>query len=163
MLFGHISDSEMIKNAAGKMVEEQWHDLAIRYPFIELDAFVVMPNHVHGILFLIGTDCIDTSGPALEMRDNLDAVAEGQIQPVNDLEFGQVIGAFKSMTTVAYIRGVKEEGWEPFSRRLWHRNFYEHIIRNERALDALRGYIEDNPASWHQDKYFVDATGGWRP
>jgi REP element-mobilizing transposase RayT len=56
------------------------------------------------------------------------------------------------MSTNAYIRGVKQEGWTPFPKRLWQRNYYEHIIRNERALNAIRQYISDNPANWQADQ-----------
>ena len=64
---------------------------------------------------------------------------------------GEVIGAFKSLTTNAYIRGVREQGWPRFDGRLWQRNFYERVVRNERQLNALRQYIMDNPMNWAQD------------
>jgi len=72
---------------------------------------------------------------------------------------GDIVGAFKSITTVEYIRGVKQQGWPPFDKRLWQRNYWEHIIRNERALNAIRRYIIDNPRRWHLDRYNPDATG----
>ena len=62
-----------------------------------------------------------------------------------------MIGAFKSLTTNAYIRGVREQGWARFDGRLWQRNFFERIIRNERQLNALRQYIVDNPTNWARD------------
>lgn len=64
---------------------------------------------------------------------------------------GQIIGAFKSITTHAYIRGVDEKGWTQFDKRLWQRNYYEHIIRNDREMDAIWRYIEANPAAWDTD------------
>jgi REP element-mobilizing transposase RayT len=65
---------------------------------------------------------------------------------------GDVIGAFKSRVTVEYIRGVKTFGWTPFDRRLWQRNYYEHIIRNEEALNRIRRYIVENPIRWAFDR-----------
>ena len=66
---------------------------------------------------------------------------------------------FKTMTTNAYIRGVKQHGWLSFPGRLWQRNYYEHVIRSERALTAIRQYIPDNPARWELDRYNPAATG----
>jgi len=65
---------------------------------------------------------------------------------------GDVIGAFKSRVTVEYIRGVKTFGWTPFDRRLWQRNYYEHIIRNEETLNCIRRYIAENPIRWAFDR-----------
>jgi len=62
-----------------------------------------------------------------------------------------IVQWFKTMTTNEYIRGVKELGWEPFPGKLWQRNYYEHIVRNERALNALREYIRNNPLKWALD------------
>jgi putative transposase len=70
---------------------------------------------------------------------------------------GNMIGAFKSIATNEYIVGVNELGWEPFPGKLWQRNFYEHIIRNERALKAIREYIINNPANWAADQLHPDA------
>lgn len=64
---------------------------------------------------------------------------------------GQIIGAFKSITTHEYIRGVDEKDWPQFDKRLWQRNYYERIIRNEREMDAMWRYIENNPAMWATD------------
>jgi len=58
---------------------------------------------------------------------------------------------FKTMTTNAYIRGVKTSGWPPFDRRVWQRNYYEHIIRSEAELDRIRAYIANNPLKWALD------------
>jgi REP element-mobilizing transposase RayT len=67
------------------------------------------------------------------------------------------------MTTNQYIRGVKENGWPPFPNRLWQRNYYEHIIRNEDELNRFRHYIADNPANWQTDEENVRATLCGRP
>jgi hypothetical protein len=64
---------------------------------------------------------------------------------------GEIIGAFKSITTVAYIRGVKQHGWAPFPGKLWQRNYYEHVIRDEHDMNRIREYIIYNPAKWQED------------
>jgi REP element-mobilizing transposase RayT len=138
-LFGRVVNGEMRLNDAGRMVLAEWHRLPERFPHLVLDAFVVMPNHVHGILVI--TDPASTVGATTR-------VAPTRVAPT----VGNIIGAFKSRVTVEYIRGVKTSGWPPFRGRLWQRNYYEHIIRNERALDAIRRYILENPLRWHLDR-----------
>jgi putative transposase len=137
-LFGTIDDDEeeMRLNEAGHAVVNCWHRLSTKFAHIEMDTVVVMPNHIHGIIL------IDHQIPPYDMGDHM-----GSPLPV----LGDVVGWFKTMTTNEYIRGVKERGWTPFSGRLWQRNFFEHIIRNESAHDRARVYIEANPSRWTQD------------
>jgi putative transposase len=63
-----------------------------------------------------------------------------------------MIGAFKSITTNEYIEGVKDNNWPRFNKRLWQRNYYEHVIRNEADLNRIRDYIQSNPANWDEDE-----------
>ena len=65
---------------------------------------------------------------------------------------GDIVGAFKSRTTNAYIRGVRTQGWPPFDRRLWQRNYWERVLRDERELHLARDYILQNPLRWHLDR-----------
>lgn len=67
------------------------------------------------------------------------------------VRLGDVVGAFKSLATTSYIDGVKTKGWPAFRGRLWQRNYYEHVIRDERALNRIRRYVDDNPARWEFD------------
>jgi REP element-mobilizing transposase RayT len=67
---------------------------------------------------------------------------------------GEMMGAYKSITTVEYINGVNTLGWEPFAGKLWQRNYYEHIIRNEPAYYKISDYIINNPAHWQDDKFY---------
>jgi len=65
---------------------------------------------------------------------------------------GDIVGALKSITTHEYVVGVREKGWVPFDRRLWQRNYYERVIRNEREWSAIREYIVNNPLNWALDQ-----------
>jgi putative transposase len=65
---------------------------------------------------------------------------------------GDIVGAFKSLTTDLYIHGIKQSGWPPFRGRLWQRNYYEHIVRDDESLNRIRQYILDNPANWASDR-----------
>ena len=70
-----------------------------------------------------------------------------------------VVQWFKTMTTNAYIRGVKNNGWQPFNGKLWQRNYWEHIIRDEKSLGNIRNYIVNNPAKWGEDEYNIEKHG----
>src|SRR5690606_24608024 len=105
----------------GRMVSATWAEMPGRFPRLQIDVWVVMPNHFHGILHLLGG--------AFEARRTV----------------GAIISAFKSITTVRYVHGIRACGWPPFHRRLWHRNFPARILRTPAALAATRRYIELNP------------------
>ena len=128
---------KMILNDAGKMVETEWMALKIRFPNIELHEFVVMPNHFHGILQIVDMDNGRPQGNAHTNKT-----------------VGDMMDAFKSITTVEYIHGVKQSGWESFNRKLWQRDYWEHIIRDEESYQRISDYIIDNPAKWKNDKFF---------
>ena len=139
-LFGEVVGDAMRLNDAGRMVVAEWERLAKRFPGVELDAFVVMPNHVHGILVI--TDPVGAG--LVPAHDG----ATTRVAPT----VGDIVGAFKSRTTVGYIHGVKARGWPPFRRRLWQRNYYEHIIRHDESLNRIRRHIAENPLRWHLDR-----------
>lgn len=148
-LFGHIVDGMMVLNDAGNMVQTVWDDMPGRYPGVLLDEFVVMPNHVHGIVIV--TTRIKTRAPTRGAPTGNDEPDVG-VPLVGTLNHvGEMVGAFKSLTTVEYIRGVNENHWPCFPRRLWQRNYWERIIRNDQELQDTREYICNNPAQWEWD------------
>jgi REP element-mobilizing transposase RayT len=267
-LFGHVAEDQMRLNAAGEMAAAVWAGLAERFPFAELDEFVIMPNHVHGIIVLTGDQpvgdermgdhedrpnegiggrgescirpvgiravmggrtgdgrmgdhedrpnediggtgesCIRPVGIRAAMdgrmgdgrmgdhedrpnyrpndrandraNDRPDRTGESRIRPGYDVTeqmgdhkdrpndcpndrpndvggtlpgtIGRIVQAYKSITTHEYILGVRQQGWAAFPGKLWQRNYYERIIRNERELDAIRRYIVANPLQWTLD------------
>ena len=137
-LFGRVVDGEMRLNGAGEMVRRVWDGMPGRFPSIGLDEFVVMPNHVHGVIFL----------RQVSATEGAPARAPTRGAPT----FGEVVGAFKSVTTVEYGRGVREAGWQRYDGRLWQRNFFERVIRNERELNLIREYIVNNSRNWDSDR-----------
>jgi REP element-mobilizing transposase RayT len=124
-LFGHVRDNEMHGNDISAMVEEVWHDLPRRYPGLSLDAKIVMPDHVHGILFLGADPDIDTL-PRL----------------------GDVVSYFKGQSSIRYFDQVRRGPWPPVHRRLWQQKYFDRIVRSERELENIRWYIETNPVRW---------------
>ncbi len=144
--FGDVLDGEMGLKDAGRMVQEVWNQISENYSGITTDAFVVMPNHIHGIIIVgaIPRDCPGANGRT-----------EGQPQgvaPTGVLSLPDVVQSFKSLTTKYYIDGVKQRGWRPFHGKLWQRNYYEHIIRNMNNLYETREYIANNPLQWQWDR-----------
>jgi putative transposase len=224
-LFGRIVDSVMHLNDAGWMVQAVWDEIPICYPGVDIDAFVIMPNHIHGIIILtgaatrdVGADpCVRPLGDGLGVAPTDDGVGEyGQprgVAPTDDgvgeygqprgvaptdngvgeygqprgvaptdngmgeygqprgvaptlsdaptlgdaptpmpLSLGDIVSRFKSLTTKRYTDGVKQLEWPPYRGRVWQRNYYEHIIRNDPSLQRIRYYIETNPQQWPADR-----------
>ncbi len=157
------TETQMVLNDAGKMIEEQWLLLKNRFSNIELLEFVIMPNHFHGILEIVDTNehIVDLNykgRPQGHEQGNEQPQGHengnGQPQGHAPTTVGDIIGAFKSITTVEYIRGVKSFDWQPFNGKLWQRNYYEHIIRDENAFQKISNYIINNPKEWDKDKFF---------
>jgi len=177
-LLGGISGGKMALNDAGAMVDELWRKLPEKFPGTRLDQYSIMPNHFHGIIWIRGAPpCVhpardgkDPVGadprvrPGLELNaNNLGGYAgqgTGNMGQAKYMGQGGHVGPplrgivqwFKTMTTNAYIRAVKNHAWPPFAGRLWQRNYYERIIRNDDELERARRYIESNPARWETDR-----------
>lgn len=154
-LFGNIENGEMILNDAGKMIETEWLNLNNRFSNIELHEFIVMPNHFHEILEIVGATLVVAQNDVNTQNKNNDN-EKGQPQGIAPTKtVGDMMDAFKSISTVEYIRGVKNLGWKPFDGRIWQRNYYEHIIRNEQSYQTISNYIINNPAKWQEDKFYA--------
>ncbi|HLO31098.1 MAG TPA: hypothetical protein VK249_18260 [Anaerolineales bacterium] len=167
-LFGDIVNDEMILNEAGRMIDEQWNALPERFPNIELDVYQVMPTHLHGIIVIVGATLVvapfhvvtPSSVVAFDMEiknthENGSDTGPGagtRPAPTPNPTLGDIVGAFKSITTNEYIKGVDDHNWPRFYKRLWQRNYYEHVIRNEADLCRIRGYIQSNPSNWDKDE-----------
>ena len=108
------------------MIERWWLELPTKFAAVELDAYVIMPNHLHGILAII------------------DDVNHKVALPT-------ILQWFKTMTTNEYIRGVKQQGWQPFEGHLWQPSYWDHIVRDEADMWRLREYIRANPLHWEKD------------
>ena len=154
--FGKIKGDGMKLNAAGEMVLEVWNDLPKHYTSVQIDAFVVMPDHIHGIVILQPVDRKNPTdvGAGPRARPGLTdadanakaAQTQGSAPTVSDtLSLPDVMQRFKSLTTHRYIKGVRELGWPPFEKRFWQRNYWDRIIRDARELEATRAYIVQNP------------------
>ncbi len=168
-LLGEIRDAKMQTNVIGDLITQTWHSLPQRFSAITLDAFVVMPNHVHGIICIAGgTNC---RGAACRAFHEIGTVpnkgAASSAPTVARIDFrrgaaccapntpnttaptpslADIIRAFKSISAIATNRLLQREG-----QPLWQRNYYERIIRNEEEWNRIREYIANNPAQWDED------------
>ena len=183
----------------------RWYlELVNKFPDIDCDAFVCMPNHVHFVVVNVGADlCVRPNAhpgdhpnahpnahPDVHPDVHPDAHPDVHPDVHSDVHSGnddgqthrsaptgahtilgehagsplhRVVQWFKTMSTNEYIRGVKQNGWAPFPGKLWQRNYWEHIVRNEPELNRIREYIHNNPAQWELDKLFVRADLRVRP
>jgi REP element-mobilizing transposase RayT len=168
-LFGEISDKGMVMNDAGRMVERWFREIDNKYLYVEIDEYTVMPNHFHGIIQIVGADlCVRpetpcSSEPDLENHTNINKnKKQGRHAglPLQDIynhpSIPEIVQWFKTMTTNDYIKGVKQNNWQPFNDKLWQRNYYEHVIRNEIDLSEIKEYIVNNQKKWHLDKYNLE-------
>lgn len=145
--FGQVAGDEMVLNDAGRMVQDAWEELPHRFPTIRLDEFVVMPNHVHFIVWLnppehVGTQCRGAINCA---PTTVTPIGQSSTVDRQRPTLGQVVRTFKAVIT----RRIRQAGGHGFA---WQRNYYERVIRNDRELNAIRQYIRDNPARWAEDK-----------
>jgi REP element-mobilizing transposase RayT len=158
-LFGEIANGIMVLNDAGLMVGKWWQEISTKFDNVMIDTHVVMPNHFHGIICIVGAtlrgrpDFAESVGAPLRGCPAFDLRAEEPGRPHRAAPtLGDVMNWFKTMTTNAYIRGVKQSDWSPFPGRLWQRNYYERVVRDDEELTAIREYILCNPMQWAEDK-----------
>ena len=145
-LFGEVVNAEMDLTKFGLVAKQQWEKLPKRFPNIELGAFIIMPNHTHGIIVI--TDGRGTAGNPNDYDGELSRRAptrEGFRKPVKG-SIPTIVRSYKS--AVAYrINLMRKTQGVP----VWQRNYYEHVIRNERDLQNKTDYIEANPLLWDED------------
>ena len=154
-LLGAIANNKAALSLAGEMISFWWLNMQKKFePFIKMDTFIVMPDHIHGIIWI--TD--DHPDPHPVGADRCvcphQGFSEGRHigRPLRQTapSIPRVIQWFKTMTTNTYIHGVKHHSWQPFNKTLWQRNYYDRIIRNESELIATRNYVLDNPRRWQE-------------
>lgn len=131
-LFGNITNGQMILNQFGQIIESACQQIEQQSPYIRFNIYCIMPNHFHAIIE-ITSPCTGGSRTALS-------------RPTKPL--GRIIGAFKTITT----KNINLINNTP-GQRLWHRNYYEHIIRNDYSYQNIYNYILENPERWDRDKY----------
>ncbi len=137
-LFGRIENGEMILNPAGEIVEQCWMEIPSHFPSVQLDEFVIMPNHIHGILLI-------TNENYIVGVQNLEPLQQNRYQNIIPRSIGSIIRGFKIGVTKWCRQNLG-------IYKIWQRNYYEHIIRSEDELNRIREYIINNPLQWQYDR-----------
>jgi putative transposase len=139
-LLGDIQNGTMVLNAFGQIADECWRSIPEHFPSVELGASVIMPNHVHGIIIISGVGATHVESVGARHASPLQNPPRGA--PPRSL--GAIVGSFKSAVT-------KRIGREHNVTGIWQRNYYEHIIRDDKDLQRITDYIEANPSRWDED------------
>jgi putative transposase len=147
--FGKVSGDEMILNEFGTIAYNEWINLAERFSHFELDVFQIMPNHMHGIIVLSDMAAVVGATLAVAQKENKVNRATARVAPT----ISDIVGAYKSIVSNACLNLCKSEN--KTMGKLWQRNYYEHIIRDERAYGNISNYIINNPSKWTEDKFHL--------
>ena len=132
------NESEMILNEYGIIANNQLEWLEIQYPYIELHAYKVMPNHIHAVIEI---DSLKVNPIHKNNMNQLDS------ENIKIKSLSQIMGAYKTTSS----KLIHEADYEAFA---WHRSFHDHIIRDENSYLNIVNYIENNPSSWNKDKFY---------
>ncbi len=159
-LFGEILNGEMRLNEFGKMTQQCWLEIPHHFPHVKLDEFVIMPDHIHGIIIL--NDIVGAKNFSPQPSNNFSPQPSNNFSPQPMPTPQQNITPFRSpsKTIGSIIRGFKIGVTKGFRQNMdiyvvWQRNYYEHIIRNKVELNRMRQYIIDNPKKWKTDENYI--------
>ena len=147
--FGYIQNQEMQLSKTGKLAEQFWHEIPSHFPMVELGNFVVMPNHVHGILIIDKPNdesFVETRQCLVSTVETNSIIGSSRFQNQGKNTISSIVGSYKSIVT-------------KMSRQInpnfaWQSRFHDHIIRNERDYLVHGEYIQMNVQRWHNDEYF---------
>ena len=153
MLFGDVVNGEMVLNNAGRIADQCWREIPKHYPNVQLDEYVIMPNHVHGIIGIIMDDknagAKNFTNVGVQNFEPLRFESmhrENKYQKIIPRSIGSIIRGFKIGVTKWFRQNTE-------IYTVWQRNYWDHIIRNEIELNRIRDYIINNPKNWNKDRY----------
>ena len=158
-LFGEIINKEMDLSTYGEIVQKWWEEIPVHFPNVETGAFVIMPNHVHGIIYIldgrgtVSVPKVDGENSIPENNEESGVILDGEIPkghaapPLRMPTLGQIVAYFKYQST----KEMNKLGNTGTVTKFWQRNYYEHIIRDEKDLQNKTDYIEANPCLWDED------------
>lgn len=141
-LFGEIIRGEMKLNQRGEIAEECWQAIPEHFQNVELGAYIIMPNHVHGIIMIV-----ERRGTVPVPKEIGREISGGETPPLRQPTLGQIVGYFKYQSTKE-MNVISKTG---VVTKFWQRNYHDHIIRDEKDLKNKTDYIEANPLLWEQD------------
>jgi len=145
-LFGEVVDGRMVLNEMGEIVHFTWHDLPNHLPHIRLDEFVIMPNHIHGIVWIVNERPADIDVRAGSEPARTEPARTSSARTRRH-GLPEIVRQFKTFSA-RRINQLRQTPGVP----VWQRNYYEHIIRDAGALHRIRWYIRNNPRRWDRDR-----------
>ena len=152
--FGKVVNDEMILNEFGNIANIEWGNLTKRFPNFELDVFLIMPNHMHGIIVLnnaVGATLAVAQNDSSVSQNNNNTRAGASPAPTNP-SISDIVGAYKSLVANGCLKIFKSRN--ETMGKFWQRNYHEHIIRNEQSYQIISDYIINNPAKWNDDRFY---------
>jgi REP element-mobilizing transposase RayT len=165
--FGSVIGEKMVLSDIGKIAKQYWQEIPQHFPFVNLDEYIVMPNHLHVIVEIIKNantrNCRDEAMPRLKNHHYQDEALPrlytgkylqmSKISPKSD-SLSVIIGSFKSIVAKTANKQFPRIGFA------WQSRFYDHIIRNEKSLNKIREYIQTNPKMWERDRNLPAGEAG---
>ncbi len=157
-LFGEIINHEMHLNEFGIIAYQEWEALPARWKHIDIGAFQIMPNHMHGVIIIntiLPSEAAQTASHNLLPMPISPNLIDTKTQWADNPTLGQIVGAYCSITQVNCVNFVKGNKPNEYLGKVWQRNYHEHIIRSVKAFDMISNYIINNPANWEKDTFFT--------
>ncbi|MEW5925233.1 MAG: transposase, partial [Candidatus Zixiibacteriota bacterium] len=152
-LFGHLIEEQIQLSEAEKIVDNEWLNIPVRFPNVFLDEYVIMPNHMHGIVIVGATLAIALSGHERAGASPAPTRLDSKIMCKTERpSLGRIIGAFKSLSNGKCVEYIEKNNVLEKFGRLWQRSFYDHVIRSDGELNQIRKYIIDNLRKWQIDQ-----------
>ena len=157
--FGDVVNGEMKRNDIGEIAHKIWMEIPNHHEYTMLDEFIIMPNHVHGIIILCehghGKDVANKNKLSIVDGRDVACNVSTKISPKRG-SLGTVVRSYKSaVSNWCHANGYPDFSWQP--------RFYDHIIRNDKGLNAIREYIQNNPAQWEFDRNDPSGLYNWKP
>ncbi len=156
--FGDVMDGKMQLSEIGNLAKKYWQEIPQHFPFVQLDAFVVMPNHVHGIIlidkpqnvengcnvYVETRHCLVSTTPT---NDEPKTIGQKRFQNQGKNTLSSIIGSYKSVVT--------KNARKIHAGFAWQSRFHDHIIRNNESFEKIKSYIIENPLKWNDDKFYI--------
>jgi len=164
-IFGRIKNGEMVLSEAGKISSKYWSTIPEHFPFVRLDQYIIMPNHIHGIIEIqsapVNNNSIPVETPNLGVSKSNKADVETPnlgVSTANKID-GRMIVQWKPKSIGVIINQYKRICTIEIRKQMpsfcWQSRYYDHIIRTEEELNRIREYIMHNPMKWSDDEYFI--------
>ena len=157
--FGEIENGQMQLNEMGLLAKKYWLEIPKHFPSVELGNFIIMPNHIHGILILHATNTLETLQSGNEnnletLQCNVSTLSSTNIGA--NAQMAKITPRAGSVSTIirSYKSVVAKNAHYIHADFNWQTRFHDHIIRDARAFETIQNYIANNPSNWEKDKFY---------